>query len=105
MTREQYFEERKELLNRQYREQYELAKRYALEHSPCGIGDIIEDHIGRILVEKIEIEFSQYNGSRTPTCRYYGIELRKADNLPKLNKSKRDVWQTNLVKIVSKKEN
>lgn len=103
MTQEQYIKEKEELLKKQYEENYALARKYALEQSPCNIGDIIEDHIGRILVEEIKIQFSEYTGSRLPFCIYYGIELRKSDNLPKLSKSKRSVYQFNLERIVSKK--
>ena len=68
-----------------------LAKEYALSHNPVKIGDVIEDHIGRIEVEKINFE----RLGELPRCVYFGIEITKAGN-PSKKGTKRWVYQTNL---------
>jgi hypothetical protein len=62
---------------------------YCDANNPYKIGDKFTDHIGTILIERI-----QYSLSINPSCVYYGLELKK-DGTPKKNGSKRQAWQSN----------
>lgn len=47
-----------------------------MSHNSIAIGDVIEDHIGRIEVEKIRVQM--ISSGNTPVCVYFGIEITKA---------------------------
>lgn len=100
MTKEEYYKEIRIIKEEYEKKVRELDERFILSNSPCGIGDIIEDHIGRILVERIDV----CKWMETPECLYVGMELRKSDNKPKINAKKRPLYQGNLKKIISRKE-
>lgn len=58
------------------------------------IGDIVKDHIGSILIEKIS--YSWGHSSEDPCAVFFGLELKK--NLePRKDKNKRNVWQGNVL--------
>lgn len=78
MTREEYKKELEMLQNEHKAKLTELCKRYAFDNRKCDVGDIIEDHIGRILVQ--ELKFSGVPEPLNLYCPQYfyaGIELRK----------------------------
>lgn len=68
-----------------------LAKEYALAHNSVKIGDVVEDHIGRIKVEKVNFQ----SFGELPRCVYFGIEITKAGT-PSKKGTKRWVYQSNL---------
>ena len=71
-----------------------LAKDYALANNPnIKVGDTVEDHIGKVLVEKIT--FSMGGFGYMPCLNFFGIELKK-DGTPRKDGSKRTVVQVNL---------
>lgn len=70
---------------------FEAAKEYALSNSSVEINDVIEDHIGRIMVNTIKI----YR-SNPPQCVYEGIECKK-DGTPTKHRKTRSVYQSNIV--------
>lgn len=70
---------------------FDARLKYCKENSNVKIGDIVKDHIGSVLVEKI----SMHNSS-TPCLIYYGLELKK-DLSPRKDKSKRSCYQTNII--------
>jgi len=72
-------------------EQNELAKEYAFSNNTVQIGDIVQDHIGKCLVESISFTL----GWGVPTCVYIGPRL-KASGKPFKNKEVRQVYQSNL---------
>jgi hypothetical protein len=69
----------------------ELVKQCALANNTHEVGTVVEDHIGKIRIEKI----STTTNYSKPTCVYYGIELKK-DGTPTKKGTKRQVWQINL---------
>jgi hypothetical protein len=73
-----------------------IAKIYAHSQNPVKIGDLIEDHVGRIKVEKIGI--SSGMSSNLPLCVYYGIEITKAGT-PSKKGTKRWIYQSNLKEV------
>ena len=92
MTQEAY-NDAIEALNLMVRiEKNELMIQYANSNNPHEKGDIVTDHIGSIIIEKINyyIGFHDF-----PSSIYWGTELKK-DKTPKKNGSKRNVHQINL---------
>ena len=94
MTEDEYRSKVEELKKDHDKALKKLAIEFALSNSTIKEGDIVEDHIGKVFVERINVAMNHYS-SDLPLCVYYGSELRK-DGLPKKNKNKRDVWQYNL---------
>lgn len=66
---------------------------YAMSHNSVATGDVIEDHIGRIKVEKINVQIPSFQS--VPVCVYFGVEMTKNGNRSKKDK-KRWVYQSNL---------
>lgn len=66
---------------------------YCDSNNPYKRGDVFEDHIGKIIVDKIEYHkaYSNY------FCVYYGTELKK-DGTPRAKNSKRWAYQNNDIK-------
>lgn len=94
MTRQEY-EQRKKILKQEYDHNlYVLDKEYAMANNPYKIGDIIEDHIGRIKIEKISFGYTFPH--ETPGCIYYGIELKKDGTPKKQQDPDRVVYQSNI---------
>ena len=62
-----------------------------MEHNPYKIGDVVEDHIGKVIIESITISIH----TDPPTCVYYGVIINKDGSKSKLNK-KRAAFQANL---------
>lgn len=90
MTREEYRERLKHIHDDCKRRCKELAKEYALSNNPYKVGDIVEDDIGKLKIERIEPVI--YLGD-IPFCSYYGIELRK-DGKQCMRQTGRCVHQT-----------
>lgn len=97
MTEEKYWELIKEIDKQSIRSKGELAKEYAFSKNIVNVGDIIEDHIGKIRVEKIKFSAGSVSFSTAPQCVYYGIELLKSGKVNAKGKT-RNVWQTNLLR-------
>lgn len=73
-----------------------LISLYASENNPYKIGDVVTDHIGSIIIEKISPSLS-FGHASFPCCNYFGTELKK-DGTPRKDGSKRSVHQTNIIK-------
>lgn len=77
-----------------------LFREFCFSNNPYKIGEIFEDHIGKILIEKIM--FSEFRlGGSLPCCYYYGLELKKDGSLRK-DGSKRQASQSNDIKLTIK---
>ena len=96
MTTEEYKNRLKEIAKEKEAKEIQLAKEYVNANNPYKVGDIVEDDIGKILVEQITITYTF--SSNLPCALYIGSELNK-DNSKKKNGSKRNVYQTNLKNI------
>lgn len=94
MTLEEYKNRLKEIADERLSKEKVLAKEYANANNPYKVGDIVEDHIGKVLVEQIQYSYDIFH---MPCAVYIGSELKK-DNSKKKNDSKREVYQTNLRK-------
>lgn len=96
MTQEEYTNKVAELTEKFELDKQSLRREYALSNNPYKVGDIVTDHIGSIVIEKIQHTISithQY-----PFCVYTGLELKK-DGTPTKKESKRAVYQTNIKTI------
>lgn len=90
-------EEQLEILNEEFQEnKNKLLKEFCFSNNPYKVGDIFEDHMGKILIEKIMPSGYRFSGA-IPCCSYYGLELKK-DGTPRKNGSKRQCWQSNDIK-------
>lgn len=94
MTLEQYKQERQEIIKKHKQELLDFDKTYALKNNPYKIGDIIQDHIGKLQIQSIGIYLASYNG--IPTCFYRGIELKNDGTPRKRQDPDRIVYQTNI---------
>ena len=79
-------------------QEFELRKRnliklYTQKNSPYKVGDIVKDHIGSIIIEKIK--YGTEYGTGFPRCSYFGLELKK-DLTPRKDGSKRWVYKSNI---------
>ena len=70
-----------------------LRNKYAKGNSSVKVGDVVEDHIGRIVVDSIRIGLSTDD---LPQCVYFGLELTKKGQ-PRKDSKKRVAWQCNLL--------
>jgi hypothetical protein len=98
MTKDEYKSKLNELAKLYQNMKNELAKQYCIENNHYNIGDKFTDHIGSIIIEKIEY---QHTSIGMPCCVYYGTELKK-DGTPKKNNPKRYAWQSNDINSSSK---
>ena len=98
MENEQFDSKLKELEEEYQNKLFALYKEYALSNSPLKEGDIAQDHIGKIKVDKIQIGTPAPSyGHKYPYCVYYGVELKK-DGTPTKKGDRRGVYQSNLNK-------
>jgi len=73
---------------------------YAGANNPYKIGDIIEDHISIISIEKVHYRSSGLNG--VPACFYTGPELKK-DLMPKKKSKIGTIFQENVIRKINPK--
>jgi len=95
MTKSQLEIKIKELKERFEKDKIDILKKFCIANNPYKVGDVVKDHMGSIIIEKIK--FATYTISGTPECVYYGPELKK-DGKPRKDGSKRNVWQSNILK-------
>jgi len=97
MTLDEY-KKTKDKLRREYEYSVkELNISFAKSNNPYNIGDKFTDHMGSIIIEKIQYSVSFVNCETVPSCVYFGAELKK-DGTSKKNSKKRHAWQVNEVK-------
>lgn len=89
MKLEEYNESLKNLEILHAKSLKDLARTYALANNPYKIGDVFEDHIGKVLIESIGVTVYTI-----PSCTYYGLELKK-DGTPRKDGNMRLAYQNN----------
>ena len=72
-----------------------LSRDYAFSNSSVISGDVVTDNVGSVAVEKVK--YTKGDAKHIPQCVYYGIELTKSMK-PRKDGSKRNVYQSNLLK-------
>jgi len=94
MTEEEY-KDNFDALTKEYNASVaRLQKQYISENTKYHKGDIIEDRIGKICIEKIS--FGSFIRPLTPIPMYIGTDLKK-DGTPKKNQQHTIVFGTNIV--------
>lgn len=89
MTKEEYDKRVATLKNEHDKAIRELSKEYVLSNNPHKPGDVVADHTGSIVIDRVFISYR-------PLCAVYqGRELKK-DGTVKKNKKVRQVYQSNL---------
>lgn len=94
MNREEYNKELAEISAETRRKKQKLARMYALSNNPFSVGETVEDHIGKGIIEKIDVCISYLN--YLPSCTYRCINLTKAGKQSKRD-PKRTIYQSNLI--------
>lgn len=85
------------LISKQYEiDRKDIIRKYCIEISKASVGDIVTDHIGSVIVEKIGFYFQCWD---KPLPTYFGFEITKAGKRRK-NQSKRTVYGSNVLKVV-----
>jgi len=95
MTQQQYDAAINSLYTEYEQKKKKVAEEYAFANNPYKIGDVISDHIGTIIIEKIRFSFPF--GSKYPCCVYVGTQLKK-DGTPHKRQEYTKIFQTNIVK-------
>ena len=90
MDFEEYELKINELKHQHNRDIHNLKKEYAMANNTVKIGEVVQDHIGKIIVESIGVYYAD-----KPECFYCGTELKK-NGEPRIKKSTRTVYQTNI---------
>jgi len=98
MTKEEYDEEMKKIDNVMNNMRNQVRKHYAFANNSYKVGQIIEDHYQRILIEKIEMHYCTL-ASPYPECEYWGLKLTK-QNRPFKNGEKNWMFQSNIKRII-----
>ena len=94
MTEQEYKEQLDFLKN-----DFELKKKnlsivFCLSKAEYKKGDVIEDHIGKVLVEKVQLTHSTFGSIPEPL--YYGLVLKK-DGKPTKKEERRHVYVDNII--------
>lgn len=97
MTYDEYKKELKELEETYQKKKKQLAFKYAMSNNSVKRGDIVTDHIGDVIVDKINVGGHSWQAIE---CVYEGFELTKQGK-PFKNKRRRIVWQSNLKHVKS----
>lgn len=94
MTEQEYQKRLMSIRNESRKQECELAVEYAMSNNPYKVGDIIQDRIGRLRIEKIEVKRMFYG---YPYCIYFGVELKK-DGTPHKRQTRRYIVQGDIKK-------
>lgn len=94
MTIEEYKERINQLELEYNRKKRELQKEYAKLNVPHKIGDVVEDHIGKLKIERIAFIWTARDEVE---YEYFGIELKK-DGTPCKRQTGRGVYQSNVLR-------
>ena len=91
MSIEEFKAKIKEIDEEAERKKRVLVKQYCLANSRFKVGDIVEDHIGKVLVENILTWWSL-----SDPCPVYRGRTLKKDGTPTKKVETRDVYQSNI---------
>lgn len=92
MTLAEYKTEQIKLYKEYNKDIEALKKIYALENNPYKIGDIVQDHSTKIIIETSRVYMTD-----PPQMVYTGVWLKK-DGTPNKKGEKADIYQQNIIK-------
>ena len=93
MTKEEYFELKRQIKVEHAKQLKDLARKYALENNPYELGDIVRDHIGKARILGWSICLSSYS---VPSLVYHCENLTSKGSTNK-REPERDVYQNNIL--------
>lgn len=84
MTKDEYIARLEQIKRKCQKEVNELGLEYIKNSIPYQVGDTIRDHVGGMVIERVQPVLSAFVQIpfNIPTCRYYGVQLKK-DGTPK----------------------
>ena len=91
--KERYLQTLKEIESDYNAAKKTAAIQYANDCNIYNIGDMVEDHIGKLKIEKIGYHITW----DSPECVYYGVRLNKNGTISKVEKS--PVYQSNIANV------
>lgn len=97
MTKEEYQDRRNQLELEYYKKKKDLANEYAKSNVPHKVGDVVEDHFGKIKIERIKFIWT---ANDELDYLYYGLELKK-DGTPRKKQTGRSVYQSNIDNMIN----
>ena len=98
MTKDELNEKLQNIEREKDLEARKVLKEYALSNAIYKVGDIIEDHLGRIKIESVS--WSMNYGHRDSTAVYVGAQLKK-DLTTFKSGEKRNVYQNNVTSCIA----
>lgn len=104
MTENEYLQRRKEI-DKQHRTSIsDLEFEYCLAKTPYSVGDIVEDHVGAVKITEImSVWHGLFNSDFTKLSLVFkGVDVKKSDFTPKKNGGERDVYESNIEKVLKK---
>lgn len=88
-------------IEREYNNKILLLKRkYAMSNNPYKVGDIIQDNVGKLRIDRIGFTSNSFT---EPSCVYYGVYINE-DGTPCKRQINRPILQSNILKS-NKEEN
>lgn len=107
MTEKEYLDKRHNI-NEQYKKDIDdLELNYCLSKTQYNVGDIVQDHIGAVRLVGIHNNayHALYDRDFTKISLVFkGVDVKKSDFTPKKNGGERDVYETNIEKVLKKKD-
>lgn len=105
MTENEYLQRRKEIDEQHKKSINDLELEYCLGKTLYGVGDIVQDHVGAVLIT--EVTNSAWHplydrDNKNISLVFKGIDVRKSDFEPKKNGGERDVFESNIEKVLKK---
>lgn len=107
MTENEYLEKRREINERHKNDIDMLELFYCLSKTPYKVGDIVQDHIGAVRITGVNdgVWHALYDRDFTRISLVFkGIDVKKSDFTPKKKSEERDVYETNIEKILKKND-
>lgn len=100
MTKDEYIARLEQIKRKCQKEVNELGLEYAKSNNPYQVGDTIKDHMGAMVIERVQPVLSalvQISYSNVPVCRYYGVQLKKDGTPMKRQDPTRSIYQSNII--------
>lgn len=99
MTKEEYIARLEEIKKKCQKEVNKLGVDYAKSNNPHQVGDTIKDHMGAMVIERVQIVLSAsvQISFNIPVCCYYGVQLKKDGTPIKRQDPTRSIYQSNII--------
>lgn len=99
MTKEEYIARLGQIKQKCQEEVNKLGLEYAKSNNPYQVGDTIKDHMGAMVIERVQPVLSAFVqiSYNVPVCRYYGVQLKKDGKPMKRQDPTRSIYQSNII--------